>query len=285
MWVSFGSPLYIKVNSDANGNTGYAGPDPNNGTDPNNGIYYDWTEFTYGNAAGREINVNTTQVDAFGWPIALDVYGKGGTVHRQIGLNQSRAALYTAYAAETPAAFQQQAVSPQRILAPAHASFKAGGPNANYFDGYVNDIWTYYSANGPVRVVDNNGTAYSGYVANGNLTFDLVNASTGAVITQGYVSIAKPNTQEILLSTDMLSGLYLQNLIGANINRHVMTDPTNWGNPAAYYQGTPANAYSGFWHKHGIGGLAYGFPYDDTENQSTLIDMPGAEYMVMTLGH
>ena len=51
------------------------------------------------------------------------------------------------------------------------------------------------------------------------------------------------------------------------------------------FDGTPANAYAGFFHKHNISGLAYGMPFDDTENQSTLIDMPGSEYMILTIGH
>ena len=133
--------------------------------------------------------------------------------------------------------------------------------------------------------MDENNTAYDGYMVNGNLTFDIVDATTDAVITPAVASIAKPNTQEILLATDMLVGAHIQDLVGAQINRHVMTDTANWGNPAAYYQSGPADFYAAFWHTHNIGGKAYGMPFDDTENQSTLIDMPGSEYMIMTIGH
>lgn len=41
----------------------------------------------------------------------------------------------------------------------------------------------------------------------------------------------------------------------------------NWATPTAWYSAATANYYAQFWHKHSVGGLAYGFAYDDVSNQ------------------
>ena len=78
--------------------------------------------------------------------------------------------------------------------------------------------------------------------------------------------------------------LQLENQICSAINRGVLTNPANWTNVAAYYGSTPANFYSQFWHKHSLGGLAYGFSYDDNNNQSTTITTQQPEHMAFGIG-
>ncbi|RKP57243.1 carbohydrate-binding protein [Cohnella endophytica] len=132
MYLSVGSPLYIKLYND-----GYAGPDVNNPTDPNNDVYWDFIEFTL-DAGGY--HGNTTRVDAFGFPITHRLICADG-FDRTVGETETRAALFSAYTNEVPSEFKTLVQAPYRILAPAKGGFKAGGPYANYFDSYVNQVW------------------------------------------------------------------------------------------------------------------------------------------------
>jgi beta-galactosidase len=76
----------------------------------------------------------------------------------------------------------------------------------------------------------------------------------------------------------------LENQICAATNRGVLLAPANWTNASAYYQSSPANFYSWFWHQHSVGGLAYGFSYDDNNNQSTTIATQQPEHMAFGIG-
>jgi hypothetical protein len=70
----------------------------------------------------------------------------------------------------------------------------------------------------------------------------------------------------------------------AAFNRHVMQSVANWTVPSTYYTTAPANSYAQFWHDHSVGGLAYGFAYDDVNNQSSLIQSPTPEHMAFGIG-
>ncbi|WP_186438257.1 beta-1,3-glucanase family protein [Cohnella terricola] len=132
MFLSVGSPMYIKVYND-----GYAGPDINNPTDPNNDIIWDFIEFTL-DAGGY--HGNTTRVDAFGFPITHRLICADG-YDRTVGETETRDALFAAYQNEVPAEFKTLVQAPYRIVAPAKGGFKASGPYGNYFDSYVNQVW------------------------------------------------------------------------------------------------------------------------------------------------
>ncbi|WP_321575633.1 beta-1,3-glucanase family protein [Paenibacillus guangzhouensis] len=69
----------------------------------------------------------------------------------------------------------------------------------------------------------------------------------------------------------------------AAINRHVFTD-SNWNNVGNYYQAAPANYYSKFWHAYGINGLAYGFPYDDVNNQAAYLEIGNPKGLIVRVG-
>ncbi|MBN3725617.1 DUF4982 domain-containing protein [Burkholderia sp. Ac-20379] len=284
IFVSLGSPLYIKINTDANGNIGFAPPDPNNGTDPSLGIPFDWYEFAYGS---NGLWINTTQVDEFGFPLSQDVYSANGTVHQRTGITQRRADLYQAYAREVSAPFQPATPSNFRIMAPAHDSFAAGKPNGTYFDGYVNDMWTYYASNDLPVVAG--ARAFVGRASGTQLVFKEVDQHNGQFAGATY-TVNKPNTQAVLLCNDVfLDGDGTQQQIEAQlcaaINRHVMGDTTKWNVPSAYYAASPSNEYARFWHDHGISGLAYGYAFDDVNNQSSTIQVPSPEHIVLGIGY
>jgi hypothetical protein len=126
--------VYLKILSDANGNIGYAGPNPQNTADPNVNVHFDWYEFTY-NSIG--VFINTTQVDEFGLPLLLDVWGNNRTFHQQTGITESIDALDQEYVNETPAQFHTAPINNLRIMSPTKTTFDAGDTNGNYFDAYV----------------------------------------------------------------------------------------------------------------------------------------------------
>jgi hypothetical protein len=88
------------------------------------------------------------------------------------------------------------------------------------------------------------------------------------------------STQDILLGTNALQ----QNpAICAAINRHVYT-LSNWNRVEDYYQAGPANYYARFWHNHGINGLAYGFCYDDVNEQASYLSVEDPKGLIVRVG-
>jgi len=69
------------------------------------------------------------------------------------------------------------------------------------------------------------------------------------------------------------------------LNRHVaQLAQSQWSTPSLFYQAAPANYYSLFWHNHSLGGLAYGFPYDDYANQSTYMSQSNPQWLQVAIG-
>ena len=171
-YVSLGEPLYVQVNGNAGGKvTGYAGPNPQNPTDPNIDTHFDWYEFNNQNG----IFINTTQVDEFGLPLLLDVWGSGGTFHKQVGITESITQIDSEFASQVPAQFQPPTMSNLRIFSPGKLSMAAGGANANYFDSYISGAWSTFSTT-PLSVTLN-GREFKGTTSGTTFTFSEVNPS------------------------------------------------------------------------------------------------------------
>jgi beta-galactosidase len=295
IYISEGSPLYMSIMAGANGgNDGYAGPNPLNATDPNINVHYDWYEFNY--AANGGIFINTTQVNQFGLPLLLDVWGAKETYHMQVGINESIANLDQEYVSQTPTVFHTPAPTDLRIISPAQTTFGAGGANGNYFDSTIANAWTQYSSS-PLTITVN-GRQFNGMASGATMTFTEVNPAAANVGETFVVQL--PSTQDVLeCAGTMAAGvagsspqqqdenaiqLQLENQICAATNRGVLLAPTNWATASAYYQTSPANFYSWFWHQHSVGGLAYGFSYDDNNDQSTTITTQLPEHMAFGIG-
>lgn len=69
----------------------------------------------------------------------------------------------------------------------------------------------------------------------------------------------------------------------AALNRHVATQSTQT-DPSQYYLAAPANYYAKFWHQHSINHLAYGFPYDDVDGQSSYISYANPQWLEVAVG-
>ncbi|MFC0403373.1 discoidin domain-containing protein [Paraburkholderia rhizosphaerae] len=284
MFVSLGSPLFIKILADANGQVGFAGPNPQNPTDPNVKVPFDWIEFDYG---GNTLFINTTQVDEFGIPLVEDIYGSNHTFHQRTGITMSSADIFAAYAKEVSAPFQAMQPSKLRIMAPAKASFAAGQPNGNFFDDYVNQMWqTYASQNLVLNLFGNR--QFVGKVQGDQFVFTEVDLHNGGFVG-GTFTVNKPSTQDVLLGAGTLATgdsttLQIEAQMCAAFNRHVVEDVSKWAQPTAWWSNAPTNEYARFFHDHSVSGLAYGFAYDDVSNGSSSIVATQPEHMVLGIG-
>jgi Beta-1,3-glucanase/Ricin-type beta-trefoil lectin domain-like len=264
--LSVGSPMYIQVNSDINGNIGYAGANIDNPADPNIDVIFDFVEMAIVPGANGGFFGNTTRVDQFGFPVTLRLQGLDG-YDQTVGETASRASLFAAFRAEVPAQFQDLVKAPYRIVSPALGSLGPTGINSTYLDAYITSVWNFYT-NQTLTFTNQQGT-FNGRVVNGVFEF-----TDG----QGTYRVKKPTSVMALLGNGVLNDptgtspgtpaydkqLQIQAQLCAAINRHVVQSPANWYNPSAHYPaGQAANSYSAFWHRYAINGLTYGFAYDD----------------------
>ncbi len=292
IYVSLGHPMYMAVQAGGGtgcGAFGYAGPNPQNTTDPNLNTHYDWYELTNGSGG---IYINTTQVDYFGLPMLLDVWGSVGGVsekfHMQTGINESIAAIDQEFNAETPAIFNITLPSNLRVPSPDKTTFGAGQANGSYFASYVASVWSYYATNKLTVNLFGGATQFVGTTSSSTFTFNEVNVSNGAFVSGPY-TIGEPSTQDILacngtMATGSGDTAAMEAQFCAAFNRHDMLNPATWATPSAWYSAAPANYYAAFWHRHSVGGLAYGFAYDDVAGQSSTISTGTPEHMAFGIG-
>ncbi len=267
MYISLGSPLYIPIAPD---DTGWGGPNLGNPTDPNIDVYFDWYEFSYQHGA-IPFGGNTTQVDMFGFPMTARLQQKAIGYDQTVGITLSREQVFSQYSAAVNPTFQSL-VTPYRILAPrSSASFAPGGSQANYMQSYIDQTWDYYATH-PFTLT-RGGVTFAGGVVNGQLQF----TRNG----DGPFFLKKPTTSDVLACSGALAsgGMSTQELeLGAEVcaafNRGVALDTANWHNPASYYNNSVQNEYAKFWHQIGLDHRAYGFPYDDVNDQSSFKGLP-----------
>jgi hypothetical protein len=262
IYLSVGGPTYLRVDA-ATG--ALVEPDPANPDDPNGPLIYDWVEFAL-DAAG--FHGNTTCVDQFGMPVTLAVTDRRhpADVLGPVGITQARAELFTQWKASVPEAFQAlEDPAECRILAPSHATGTAAQACKDYFKRYVADFWAQYRTQS-LTLTPVEGT-FTGHVEDDDrLVF------TRAGDSARYRIDGPPTTTEVFRCSGVLArGNGLEKVLGAQLaallNRH-LADPLRWRDAGDYYQASPCNHYARFWHQHSLAGLAYGFPYDDVNDQS-----------------
>lgn len=294
---SVGGPMYIKTVVDGAGNVAYAGADIQNPSDPNIDVYFDFGEMAIlpkGNGQ-QGIFVNTSRVDQFGFPLKLRVQGLGG-YDKTVGepLTETRDQLFSRFIAETPAPFHGLAQAPHhpyRIIAPSHATFKAGQANENYLQSYIDAVWARYRNEDLVFTLENHGT-FRGRVSGDRFVF------TGGNLNGTYYINGKPTTSMVFLGNGYLDDrtgaastaigdmqLQIQAQVCAALNRHVLETPANWYVQSAHHPaGQVSNWFSKFWHDHSIDRLTYGFAYDDVGGLSPSLHTSAPTTVTFTIG-
>ena len=273
MYLSYGKPVYVKFN----GSTGYAGPDLNNPGDVNANTLFEFAEFTI---EGKKYWGNTTRVDYFCFPMVTRLIGGSlyGGYDNVVGDIGTRDEIFTAFKNEVPNEYKSL-VRDDRIIAPCKSTFNVGKTNGNYFDNYINEFWNKY-ANEDLRFCSESGS-FVGRVVGNQMRFTREGDST-------VYYVDKPNTQEVLEGKGAFDrGNGVEKAIEAQLcaafNRGVATEPDKWYTPSQYYKNSVANFYAGFFHEHSVLGRAYGFCYDDVNDQSTLLQYDKADALVIDL--
>jgi len=234
-------------------------------TDPATGeTYEDFIEWAQN---GPSWYGNTSQVDAFVIPLTLELFDASGQSSK-VGINQSRAALFDEFKKEAPPEFQACVIGDKKIVSPHQADMGKGKPYADYFQKYIDDTWAKYATE--TKTPD----GWTGKVVDGALIY------TPPEGGKGYTCKSKPTTEQALLGTGPLGG---SPQFCSAINRHVLDEPSAFTDASKYYQTLPYNFYAKFWHEHTVNGKAYGFCYDDFNQQDTLIHYQNSTKLVITL--
>lgn len=271
VYISLGSPIYLKI---AENNT-IVQPNTANPSDPNRHVYFDWLEFTFDDAG---FHGNTTQVDQFGFPMVMKLIAPNSS--KQVGITQSRSALFDKFASTVPAPFQSLVQKPYRIISPANGDFGKGRPHEKYFNDYIHNVWHHYKSN-KLELKMPQGT-FIGKVEDNVFIFTKTDSPNAKY------KIHYPESWDVFqCDREFAKGDEIQKAIQAQVaamfNRHMVKNSAHKCNPSEFYKKAPANFYAQFWHHHSIDHKAYGFAYDDVCEQSTLIEHPNPEELKVSI--
>jgi hypothetical protein len=220
-------------------------------SDPTKSLYYDFIEHTI---SATQYNGNTTRVDAFGLKIAMRLHCADG-YDVAVGEDyqtfaDDRTVTFQQFLDAVPAEFKPLAEAPNapyRIVQPGAAGFDQGETNADYYDSYVEQIW---SANG--------------------ITMAKPGANASGLSSYPDLSAA------IYRHVGAVAGTF--DATGKLLNQKL------WADATTFYTAAPADYYAQFWHTHALGGKAYGFPYDDVGGYSSYISHSNPQYMLVAIG-
>ena len=291
MYLSYGEPVYLTFNGSGQ-DVGYAGPDTNNNSDANYNTLFEYLEFTTESVnGGITFHGNTTRVDFFSFPMIARLTDEYGSYDRCVGDLGTRDQIISAYKNEVSNKFKTL-VTDTRIICPAKLTFGEGKEYGNYFDDYINRFWNKYSSQD--LVINGEAGNFTGRAQGNRLVF---------TNSQGTYYVDKPSTQDVLegrgafnrissenSGTDETSRyragreLAIEAQLCAAFTRGVALDPSKWWDVSSYYSGSdPYNEYAAFFHRYGVSNRAYGFCYDDVNDQSTLVECGNAERFTIDL--
>ena len=277
IFFSFRSPMYLEVH---NNEGAYAGADFGNPSDPNHGIRWELVEFTNGN---NGIWINTSRVDAFQYPMGLELYGTNNASVKYIKTGEIKSY------GDIIARWKQQHGSDiySNCLLNDITTDNKGGiilqpskvpavKNSGFFDDYINRVWDYYR-NHTMSVklgvlgefkgkVEGNefklycqqstyGDWQSGEVA-------IIGKPTTTDAVEGAGTFAFPNTKISMPVQAMFCGAFNRGAI------RLTEDHQDWSpEGSTYFSGEyPCNEYVKFFHQNDITfeSRTYAFAYDDT---------------------
>lgn len=307
IWIGLGDWLPFCVNLDADRRTGFAPPSVTNPDLQGYKTPFQILEFTYNLPEGL-LFINTSQVDALGFPVTLTVKA-GNAKMDTVGFIANRGKIVNDFRESADAHFGNLIVEGDagevlRVLAPEHAAEGNGyippaGLNipassveyfTSFYDAYIDRCYRQYASEPLTIYVD--GIAYTGQVA-GNV----FQWYAGEVISgDSVLELRKPETWEVLACAGVLDTgnevqKNIQKFVAAALFRTVFhLKPINlknsWSDPdiiAQYYTHEPVNLYGKILHDNSISGLCYAFAYDDVNEQSPSIIAEGPKEISMII--
>ncbi len=302
MFISVKEPLYLYFFGSTGSVKGYSSPNHTDPTDPNTGILYELIELTYNNSGFWG---NTSRVDSYHYPIALELFGEND-FHQKTGELLSHEQIGDLYKASVPVEFQGcydeesgKIVQPTKTEAFADGTIGTMpdvGPYVNYMKPYIDAVWEKYK-NEDLIFYSGEAGVWKGRVINERL--EMV-CQTGGFTGRKGIVVRRPTTQEAFEGKGVLDNrvedgtvdLVVQAQLCAALTRHMVdvTTPNpgeqDWSDESKYYQESPCNHYAKFWHQQGVryDGKAYGFAYDDVFDQSSTTHTPNPTSVKVILG-
>lgn len=295
MFFGFRSPMYMHVNDD---NGGYAGANLQNSSDPNLNQRFEFVEFTYNDAG---LWINTTRVDAFQYPMGLELYGRPTANVRYVKAGETIS--YTDIINRWKSASSGSVFA--NCLINNITSDNLGGiimqpskvesiKNQGYFDDYINRIWSAFSQKDMLADMGELGQ-WRGRVYGNSFQLTCINGTY-----QGQTAtVNKPTTTDVIegagtfaqyISSDrdlpvqaMFCGAINRGVINTNLGSGVYQ---NWGEAANFFRIDTYNPYVKFFHQSDISfeGRTYAFAYDDTFGQSSTCYTNQPERIAIAIG-
>ncbi|NQZ27500.1 MAG: hypothetical protein HRT55_14430 [Colwellia sp.] len=289
IFISFESPLYLYFFADGGG---YSTPSLTNDSDANLGLKFELIELSYDD---NGLSTNTTRVDAYQYPMGLEVWSTDG-FYKRIGEVLSHDDILTQWRTDVSLAFQASLDEELGIiLNPSlSSSFQEGEANEQYFTDYVDALWNRYEAEELYVYIDAQAV-WLGRVTNEQFTFTNQTDQTVAIIS------AKPTTLEILTTSGVLAedvsntpnldaDKYIQQhfstalnmgAIDLNIETNQLAD---WSAIDSYFSSNIHNEYLAFWHSQDISYQGQTFAYNDSHHNSAIIQSLMPERVTITIG-
>jgi hypothetical protein len=284
IFIAFKSPMYIYFHPTG----GYAGANLGASTDANDGIRWELVELTWGDAG---LWTNTSRVDAYQYPMGLEVVGytggvagpyassyatriaQGGayTTNKKIGEILTHDQILARWPNNVGTAFQGCKIikthsldgepiieQPSKIDA-----FKSTGAYGNYFKSYIDAIWATYRTKDLLLDIGDRGV-WRGRVTGDRFDFyDPVDNSQATIYSKpttinaiegsGAMAFSNASTQ-VKRDEDLM----IQAQICAAINRHaiytnVASNVIQYNHDdTRYFKVAPWNDYVSFWHNTAV---------------------------------
>ncbi|MEV6492101.1 beta-1,3-glucanase family protein [Actinoplanes sp. NPDC051633] len=269
LYMSFGRKLDFRLTTD-----GVVQPAPWAGGDPNRDILFDWSEFTLNDSG---LWLNSSQVDMFAIPHVVSVQGGDGRTMRTGEVKPGGRQRVIDAIRATPGFAKTVTTRADgtvlRVLAPGKAA-DGGAFDPAYLDPYIAGAWNAYTSK--VLTVqpfgDRPEIKYSGRTTGNVMNFTDAGGRTVA-------SFPKPSTSNVwgcdgalAAPNDQVVGPISRTLCAA-LHRSTLgrIDTQPGGTAADFYQGSLTNHYSRLIHENMVDGKAYGFAFDDVQNQESLV--------------
>ena len=295
MFFGFKSPMYLHVHETG----GYAGADLQNPSDPNYDIRWDLMEFTYDEY--KVMFVNTTRVDAFQYPMGVELWGGAGAnnPYMKRGETVSYNEVINRWKAETNGSVfanclqtnvTKDGVGPIIMQPSKVASVK----NTGCFDDYINRIWSTFSGK-TIRVKMGVLGTWTGRVNGSNFVLTCVEGErrgqtatvgrpTTVDVIEGAGEFARYHNSDADLPVQaMFCGAMNRGMINVNLGDGQEQD---WGDTSKFFKIDTYNPYVKFFHQKDLSyaGYTYAFAYDDTFDQSATCATSNPERMTFTIG-
>ena len=304
IFISFKSPMYLHFLDTG----GYAGANLNSSSDPNDGIRWELIELTWG---GSGLFTNTSRVDAYQYPMGIEVNGFTGSVNSSLTYDQNYA---NAIAGEGIPKYSKvgellshneimslwdTTVSNEYLVCKTIKTNSLDGKpiieqptklpafSKTALDSYINDIWNTYSSKDLTINIGENGV-WVGRVT-GNV-FNFTDSRDGSIAT----IYSKPTTANAIDGSGPMAytpvnassnivkyneDLMIQAQISAAINRHAINTNITGStiqythDSSLFFKIKPYNEYVAFFHKNNVSydSKTYAFAYDDVGDHSSTI--------------